>query len=391
MWRNSLRHLPLPKGPWAPGCIDWISGYGENSTLVRLYYPTAFHNKENDPTKWFQWCPHPKYIDSFAKIISLWGNVLRSVIWLYGGEPLVPCMWQAPPLKQKMPVVVFSHGFGATRFLSSNIATELASFGFLVASIEHKDSSAAATYYYESERSQKEDSPSWIEHIKMTFGPDHYRIRNSQIHVRLTEVIQLLDLLGDLNEGKAENILNCDIDIRMFKDALDLSKISMMGHSFGGATTLLTMANDPRIKCGVILDGWMYPIKDEALDIKGPLLFINSQTFHIESNIQALEKLVNRQPDERDIITIKHTTHESQTDTPHIMGYWMNWFMYKLPPETAANINNYLLLNFIKKHIGLPKDEHEEGRRLYLEMHSDNFVNGTIDYYKKETVNSSKL
>uniref|UniRef100_A0A0K8TC63 1-alkyl-2-acetylglycerophosphocholine esterase n=2 Tax=Lygus hesperus TaxID=30085 RepID=A0A0K8TC63_LYGHE len=391
MWSNTPRHLPLPKGPFAPGCFDWMTDYGDSSTFVRLYYPTSLLNKLNDPTKWFGWSTHPEYIQGFANLTNIWGSVIRGIVWFYGGEPLVPCMWQVPPAKRKMPVVVFSHGFGATRFISSNIATELASFGFLVASIEHKDTSAAATYYYENEESLKNDKRTWIRHVRMTFGPNHYTIRNTQIHRRLAEIKRLLDFLENLNNGEVQNILPSEVDLKEFKGSLDLERLVMMGHSFGGATTLLTMANDTRIKCGVILDGWMYPIKDEPLDIKGPLYFINSQTFHIESNIQSLEKLINANPESREVVTIRHSTHETQTDTPHIMGYWLDWFMYKLDPETGSNINNFLMLNFIKKHIGLGEDDQEEHRQRYLEMHQNDYVNGTINYREKPARQLNKL
>ncbi|BES92641.1 Platelet-activating factor acetylhydrolase, isoform II [Nesidiocoris tenuis] len=381
MWKNAPRHLPLPKGPFAPGCFDWMSDFGATSTFVRVYYPTALLNKLNDPTKWFLWSTHPKYIEGFAKLTNLWGSLIRMAVWYYGGEPLVPCMWQEPPAKQKMPVIVLSHGFGATRFISSNLATELASFGFFVASIEHKDTSAAATYYYDSPESLKNDQRTWIEHVRMQLGqPNHYEIRNAQIHNRLTEIKKLLDLLQDVNAGSAENILPSAVSLREFEGILDLDKISMMGHSFGGATTLLTISNDDRIKCGVILDCWMYPIKNEPLNFKVPVLFINSQTFHIESNLQAIEKLVNNRPENRELVTIKHSTHETQTDTPHIMGYWLNWFMYKLDPETGSNINNYLTLDFLKKYIGLGDDEQEETRRRYLSMHEKDYVQGGVRY-----------
>lgn len=51
----------------------------------------------------------------------------------------------------------------------------------------------------------------------------------------------------------------------------------------------------------------MFPLKEEDLLIKQPLLFINTQTFHIESNIKVIEKYLNNSPTgvSRDIYTIK--------------------------------------------------------------------------------------
>lgn len=47
---------------------------------------------------------------------------------------------------------------------------------------------------------------------------------------------------------------------------------------------------DTFCRAGVILDGWMYPLKSEYdLKINKPMLFINSQTFHIYANIQLMK------------------------------------------------------------------------------------------------------
>ena len=55
-------------------------------------------------------------------------------------ETYIPTLWQEPVSKRikKFPVVVFSHGYGATRFLCSTVCNELASRGYIVAALEHK-------------------------------------------------------------------------------------------------------------------------------------------------------------------------------------------------------------------------------------------------------------
>jgi platelet-activating factor acetylhydrolase len=47
---------------------------------------------------------------------------------------------------------------------------------------------------------------------------------------------------------------------------------------------MLTLANDSRFKMGMVLDGWLFPIKDEDLaeQVKQPVLFINTgSTFEV--------------------------------------------------------------------------------------------------------------
>jgi platelet-activating factor acetylhydrolase len=49
-------------------------------------------------------------------------------------------VWNAEVRREgrKLPVIVFSHGLGASRFFYSTICMELASNGFVVAAVEHR-------------------------------------------------------------------------------------------------------------------------------------------------------------------------------------------------------------------------------------------------------------
>ena len=68
-------------------------------------------------------------------------------------------------------------------------------------------------------------------------------------------------------------------DFSQFKGVMDTTKPIIAGHSFGGATTLLTLAEDTRFKAGIALDAWLFPVKDMSLSdtVKQPILFINTE------------------------------------------------------------------------------------------------------------------
>ena len=55
------------------------------------------------------------------------------------------------PSVPKMPLVVFSHGLGGSRAVYSTILSEMASQGYFVAAVEHKDGSAAVTFNVDQE------------------------------------------------------------------------------------------------------------------------------------------------------------------------------------------------------------------------------------------------
>lgn len=101
----------------------------------------------------------------------------------------------------------------------------------------------------------------------------------------------------------------------------------------------------------------MFPIRtQESLSqtIDQPLLCINMQAFQIEPNLKVLRNYVSGpQPGPRQNYTIRHTTHENQSDSVHLIGYWLNFFMTKIDPVIATHINNGLIIKFLREFAGL--------------------------------------
>ncbi|KAH0621801.1 hypothetical protein JD844_023435 [Phrynosoma platyrhinos] len=150
----------------------------------------------------------------------------------------------------------------------------MASQGFVVAAVEHRDQSASATYYYKE---------------KPILGA---KGRVSELH---KEWIYYRKLKANEDE----------VCLRHQQDSIDIQKIAVMGHSFGAATAIETLGKDARFKCGIALDAWMLPLSHEVYPrVHQPLLFINSEKFQWDSNILEMKKL-NCKDRERKMITIK--------------------------------------------------------------------------------------
>ncbi|XP_044758121.1 platelet-activating factor acetylhydrolase-like [Coccinella septempunctata] len=368
-------HLPAARGPFVPGAADVMLDYSIDGVLMRVYYPTDASKNDNDNhRKWIPWIPDSDYLDGIASVLMLLPVVVKGLIW-WSGNIHVPVLFGErirKPKGEKMKCIILSHGLGGSRFLYSLICYELASQGFIVFAIEHRDKSGPYTYYYQNEEHAKNDCRTSIRYKRIPLDGGHFETRKKQVHLRSDECTKVLDFILGLNAGDVPHNVMDDVMCRQrlsnFKLSdlvghLDVENIIMMGHSFGGATALLTLSRRKELKYGVLLDPWMFSIKDEKLDekVNQPLLFVNTQTFHVSANTEAMSRYMT-DPQKREMYTILHTTHENQSDSVLLIGYWLNWFMKKLNPYMALRINNSLILKFLSIHVGHPSEatEHED-------------------------------
>jgi dienelactone hydrolase len=137
------------------------------------------------------------------------------------------------------PVVLFSHGFTGTFTDYTFLFEDLASRGYVVASVNH-------TY----EATAVEFPDGRLE--KSVFGSHLTNLARSDAQaLEFAVSVRLDDLKFILNELER---LNTEPD-SPFKADLDLSRIALAGHSLGGLTAILGIENEPRFKTGIVLDG----------------------------------------------------------------------------------------------------------------------------------------
>ena len=73
-----------------------------------------------------------------------------------------------------------------------------------------------------------------------------------QVQQRASEIGKALDLLQLLNEGgEVTNMMGERFDWGQFRERLQLDTAAVMGHSFGGSTTVHTLFTDKRFKYAV--------------------------------------------------------------------------------------------------------------------------------------------
>ena len=160
-------------------------------------------------------------------------------VWrLLNGKVYCPILRNATiSTERRWPVIVFSHGMGCSRFAYSRICTDLSSHGFVVAATEHRDASAAISFTMEAGKKV------WIPHRRISEEEKEYSVRNQQLNHRVSEIMRTLDVLEALQRGDlVENVLEDGhhFEPGMFAGKLDVERPVLAGHSYGGATTLVS-------------------------------------------------------------------------------------------------------------------------------------------------------
>ncbi|XP_034974179.1 platelet-activating factor acetylhydrolase 2, cytoplasmic [Zootoca vivipara] len=355
--------LPHGKGAFPVGCTDVMVGQTPKGLFFRLFYPCIQQDGAEQPF----WIPRYEYYYGLSDYMNMnrkWCAPLLSVTF---GSCKIPVSWDAPfqPCSHKYPLIIFSHGLGAFRTVYSAICVEMASRGFVVMALEHRDHSASATYFCKLDP-ETPDFPEaqireeWLSYQGVPKGQKEFRFRNPQLHQRANECKRGLKLIRSIDSGKAVvNLLRTDFDLSVLKDNVDLSKVSVMGHSFGGATAVLALVKEAQFKCAVALDAWMFPLENSVYPkVTKPVLFVNTESFQTAESVAKMKKIsaVNK---ETKVLTILGTVHQSQTDFTFIAGNLMNRVFRTrgtIDPYEGLDITNQAALAFLQKHLQLKED-----------------------------------
>ncbi len=158
------------------------------------------------------------------------------------------------------PVIIFSHGLNGFRNQNTTLVQELASYGYVVAAIDHTYANiftvfpnGRVTFYEPAIFSDKPVDPP--------------RNSNTLVGVWAQDMAFVLDQMAGW-QGEAGN---------RFNGRLDLTHIGVFGHSTGGGAAAEFCLTDPRCTAGLGLDAWVEPVSNYALDgLPAPFMLIQA-------------------------------------------------------------------------------------------------------------------
>jgi dienelactone hydrolase len=224
------------------------------------------------------------------------------------------------------PVVILSPGNGTNIEFYNNLASELASHGYVVVGLNHPYDVAAAALsggriaHYNKEQWQL--SPE-----------EHQKYTSTRMPVRVADMIFALDQLEHLNTT-ADN---------PFVGRLDLDSVAAAGHSIGGITASEVCKAEPRFKACLNFDGLQaggpFSTDKIAEPPAQPFLFITKESRLHPYLVERFEITT-----ESYWVIVHDTTHDSYSDAALLRP---SFSLYSGKIDQQAKLIKLYILDFL--------------------------------------------
>jgi predicted dienelactone hydrolase len=201
------------------------------------------------------------------------------------------------------PILVFSHGLRGMRAQNTAMVRELASQGFVVATIDHSYGNVLTVFpdgrvaFYAPDILSGEGDPPHTSH--------------TLVSVWANDISYVLDRLSDWNTENGN----------AFESQLDLSRIGVFGHSTGGGAAVQFCGSDDRCRAVIGLDAWLVPVSEEIISagLAQPFLFLQADQWGFDDagqNDARLEGLITNVNATGYLARIAGAAHYDFTDIP---------------------------------------------------------------------------
>ena len=248
-----------------------------------------------------------------------------------------------------LPIIIISHGITGTRHIHTALAEKLSNNGYLVIALDHSYDANLTIFPDGSVADYRSD---------ITGFPDSVSIRKNQLQTRAADVQFVINQLKKIQSGKIKHQLN---------GYLDLNRIGVAGHSYGGGTSIMVSYFDPRIKATLVLDSWMNPLPQKIIEngIQQPLIYIGRPKWtdsDYPTNTDLVAKLMDNTKGANYYLTIKETLHLNYCDAPlfsPLAKYFLD--IGEMNGIKSVNLINNISLQFFDQHL---KSEPQQSRIL---------------------------
>ena len=336
-----LSDLPTPSGVYSVGTKifewtdesrdEWFTEDKDDKRriVVQAWYPSEDTNSAPVP-----------YLVSADKWLPALSDILEIPQFLFDHlrDIETHSVLNAPVNKkvENTPLVLFSHGIWGMRFQNTAQFEALASRGYIVVSVDHAYDASLTLFKdgtiadfrsgYEGELSEEE----------------FWALRNPQLQTRVSDIRFMIDTIG-VKQLKGVELWS----------VVDMERIGVFGHSYGGATSLIASVQDERIDAAIALDGWMIPIPLDVIDRGSdkPFYYIGRESWADPLNYQQLNKFLKRSSNQSTLF-LTGTKHFDFSDTPLFSPYMQTFGLSGVIPaeELAKKLENEIV-GFFDNHL----------------------------------------
>jgi len=298
--------------------------------VVQVWYPSS---EKGDSIY-----PYLDYPDIRIPYISKQLGVKERLIE-HIGKIQANAYYKSKPVKQEFPIVIFSHGLGGNRTQNTVNIESLVSNGYVVFAIEHTYDANITVFndstYIEFDSYLSDDVD----------REEFYKVRIPQIKTRADDISFVID---QITAFKTQGFY--------IGKMCDLKNIGVFGHSFGGATVVLSSFLDSRVDACMNLDGWFEPIPKNIINsgINIPFCYIGQEQEKWNGapyNEELLFNFHNNNKNHSRIIEIKKSKHFDYADIPYLTRFTRLMGLSGKPGRTLTLDLNRTITDFFNSYL----------------------------------------
>ena len=341
--------LPAPTGDYGVGThifywtdsdrLEWFTAAPDDlrRLVVQVWYPVAAETTDSAKrgrSAFYPYVDHPaQRLAPLARQMGL-PQFLMAHIQHVATNSLLDATPVAGP--GQLPLILFSHGLGGMRVQNTVQAEELASLGYMVVAVDHPYD-AYLTLFADGTMADYRSGA-----VGNLTEAEFWALRTPQLATRTADMRYLLDHIAALQASQDNFWLQAD-----------LNRVGIFGHSYGGATSVMAAATDPRIKAIAALDGWMLPVPQETIDagLIVPFLYIGRRAWDDPLNYKKLDQLLLSSASATEHL-LDDTKHMDFSDTPQFSSVAKTFGISgKVPRDAIRQLLNAKLVAFFITYV----------------------------------------